>query len=238
MKKLFISFLFVFSILFGSSAEASFLYSPYDKPYVSLRYANILARSISVIDTDLSYAEKSLSWGYLPSFALAGGYSFGYNPMRVELELSGLTMFSDIQDIDFDSTRLSADLHTFNATNFLLATNINIYFDHVFSEYLSIYTGGGVGSAIPFLYVRSNTSSLKLLKPTMPKYQWNLTIGASIKLDKNLYFDLGYKYVDIPSGLPSALFVFDNNNNVNLTTDGERKKFNMSQIVLGLRYML
>ncbi len=236
MKKILFSLLFI-SLFFGTKAEAAFLYSPYDKPYISVKYANVLARSISAIETDFSYDEKTLSWGYLPSFSVAGGYSFGYNPLRVELELNGLTMFSDIQNIDFDQSAAAPDLHSFDATTFLLGTNINIYFDHAFSEIFSIYTGGGIGLATPFLYVRSDTSKLKITRPTLPSYQWNLTIGASVQLDRNIYFDLGYKYIDIPHGLPSALFALDSKGNVELTTKGDRKEFNMSQIVLGMRFM-
>ncbi len=236
MKKIYTFCFIVCSFFLAFNAEAR-LFSPYDKAYVSLKYVNAMASPIDTVVTDLEYSGNASSWGYFPSFSIAGGYSFGYNPIRLEVEVSGFSLFNETQNINFDDTALAPDLNSFNAMNFILGTFVNLYFDHPINNTLSIYTGGGLGSAFPFMYVHSETSDLNISRFTMPKYQWNLTIGASLELDRNLFFDAGYRYVNLPNGLPTATVSLDSYSEAQIDVTKAQNSFHMSQITFGMRYM-
>jgi opacity protein-like surface antigen len=203
MKKI----LLLLLILFGASivsAPAVVL-----KEYVSVKYV------YSILDTTFVEVDRDISRDYKleNTDGISIGYGLKMNQYRVEFESTVR------RELKVKSATTNKDLFAVSTNSFAINTYHDIYTN--FRD-LTFYVGLGVGLGT-YQYDEANGVERSFA------YQFSVSGGFSYEVSKDVYIDLGYKYLN---------GTFKTYRNDNVPANGKQNTVNpkTSEILLGMRY--
>lgn len=156
--------------------------------------------------TDLSYTGPSNSFNesssssddkFRPGSGLSAGHDFYVKfkvPVRVELEYSGMSKYSDTERERYNGNDYKVKDSLDMTTLF-----VNAYWDWRNSSAFTPYAGFGLGMSTlsgEIKYSVNGTTVDTSLKERSDNFAWNVGLGVGIRLTDVMTLDVGYRYVD------------------------------------------
>ncbi len=189
MKKFF--FMALSAALFCSVMSATA--SARDGAYLAIRGGTVNENMNS--DDDSAFDDNRLDFDYV--WFISGAVGYRWNYIRAELEYTYRNDFDDM--VDTATNPILAGKYFSHMVLKSKTVMANAYFDFMPNYVISPYLSAGIGWT--YLEMEETSHSDGLIQPTQSfeetNFTWSLGAGLTIRINKCINIDGGYRYVDM-----------------------------------------